>query len=593
MQSQINQQDKLPVWDGDIVFYTSHDRKSENLIRRIPVQIKGRGIASNKFSVKRNNLEHYYKEKGVLFVVVEIKNYDSPLIKYATLTSLDLARYLQKCSNKQKISIDLTPVPENIDEFVNILLNFIDTFNRDVKEDALSILDFKKNYSSVFDRYRFTVRATSREGLKAYLKNQSIILMAENSKDGYQIMIDKVRILDISATQRMNETVSVNGKEFYDSYTIMRHFDNKMTMNIGNSLHIHFDFSVKDQLNINLNYALSGKLSDCIHDTEFLILMYKHKAFSVAEHTFSFLMNLDDSLCKKQIESLNYYLRKLNAAKKLLDILNIKKEFDYFSLSEYQSASLQALTDGFLYKKNICINSTEQIILQIVNLGELKIFMELSRNKDGTYSVKDFFKNNYQTYCTKDNDRIKFAGSQFFILDSSDFSSCCNIDYSAIEKSIKVLPNNINILRTVYDFTSSMLLGYDKQKEKSAELLRTVDRICDSMINGKIEENDRNLFKLKKIECACRVRELSKEEKNTLFSMLDENNDNLVKFICHIFLKNQNMIEHSFSKLDDNQKDLFIGNSIKNLMIGLSDDKVLTNVKEHKIHHLGTLPVKK
>ena len=587
MQSQINQQDKLPVWDGEIALYKSYDRKSDNLIRRIPVQVKGRGSVSSKYPVKKSNLEHYEKEKGILFVVVEIKNDDSTLIKYAALNRLDLARYLQKCSNKQKISVDLSPIPENIEDFINILLNFIDTFNRDVKENALNFLDFKKNYSSVFDKYKFTVRATSREGLKSYLKNQSVILMAENSKDGYQIMIDKVKIIDISATQRMNETVSVDGKKFYDSYTLTRHFDDKMTMNIGNSLHIHFDFSVKDQLNINFNYALSGKLTECIHDTEFLIAMYKHKAFSVAEHELSFLRKIDDSVCQKQIESLNYYLKKLNVAKELLNKLTIKKEFDYFSLSENQLASLQALIDGFLCKKDIRINSKEKILLQIVNIGEIKIFIELSQNKNGTYTLKDFFKSKYQTCCTKDNDTIKFIGSQFFILDSSDFAHCCNIDYSAISKSIKMLPRDINVLRAVYDFTSSLLFGYDKQEEKSAELLKSVDEICTSMINGKIEPSDRDLFRLKQIECACRERELTKNETDMILSLLDETTDNLVRLLCHILLKNQNMIEHAFSKLDEGQKDLFIGNSIKHFLNDSSADNALSTVKEHKIHHLG------
>ena len=173
----------------------------------MPVQMKGSYRKSNTYPIRKNDLEHYLKEKGVLLVVVNAIDTEKQAIKYATLTSLDLARYLQKASNKNKIGIELTDVPDNINDFLNILLNFIETFEYDYKKDALSIQDLKKNYSNVFDKLQFTVKATSTEGLKNYLTNQPIDITAINSLDGYQVIVDKFKVkeINISETKIFNE----------------------------------------------------------------------------------------------------------------------------------------------------------------------------------------------------------------------------------------------------------------------------------------------------------------------------------------------------------------------------------------------------
>ena len=80
----------------------------------MPVQMKGSYRKSNTYPIRKNDLEHYLKEKGVLLVVVNAIDTEKQAIKYATLTSLDLTRYLQKASNKNKIGIELTDVPDNI-----------------------------------------------------------------------------------------------------------------------------------------------------------------------------------------------------------------------------------------------------------------------------------------------------------------------------------------------------------------------------------------------------------------------------------------------------------------------------------------------
>lgn len=553
----------------------------------MPVQMKGSYRKSNTYPIRKNDLEHYLKEKGVLLVVVNAIDTEKQAIKYATLTSLDLARYLQKASNKNKIGIELTDVPDNINDFLNILLNFIETFEYDYKKDALSIQDLKKNYSNVFDKLQFTVKATSTEGLKNYLTNQPIVITAINSLDGYQIIVDKFKVkeINISETKIFNEKIFINGKQYYDHFKISRYIDYSI-LDIGNSLHIHFGLPEDNKINVNINYELTGNLPECIHDTEFIVEMYKNKGFTIDEHDFTFMKKLETTLCEEQIKSLTFNLKKLNEIKELFDKLNIRKTIDYYALSKEQKKVLQKLIDGYLYKKEMHIDSSESILLQIFNLGKIHIFMEFCKKSDSSYIMNDFFKTKYQTYCNRCNDSVTFSGSQFFILDSSDFSCCDNINYSAISASIRELPIDDNVLSASYIYLSKMLIGYDKQEEKNNSILDAVTEICNHYSDKEVDETASDLFILKKIECQTRIRKLNESEKETVLTILDRTQNNLVKLICHILLDNFNMVEHVYNKLDDEQKEIFLGNSIKALLKDFDCKEEIKSITEQSFNHL-------
>ena len=65
--------DKTPIWDGFIYVYRKPGRKNEDLLRRVPVQVKGnirKGAVADKvsYSIEVSDLENYAKEGGVLFI---------------------------------------------------------------------------------------------------------------------------------------------------------------------------------------------------------------------------------------------------------------------------------------------------------------------------------------------------------------------------------------------------------------------------------------------------------------------------------------------------------------------------------------------
>lgn len=78
MDEFLNEDDKEPVWDGNICLYTDSDLKSEHIQYRIPTQVKGKNDetllrrSSITYSVKYKNLRSYAADGGVFYFVIII-----------------------------------------------------------------------------------------------------------------------------------------------------------------------------------------------------------------------------------------------------------------------------------------------------------------------------------------------------------------------------------------------------------------------------------------------------------------------------------------------------------------------------------------
>lgn len=71
----IDENDKTPIWDGNIFIYHSEYICNNNLIGRYPLQVKGTEVCSFSdsacFSVRMSDLRKFYQEGGCVFFVVQ------------------------------------------------------------------------------------------------------------------------------------------------------------------------------------------------------------------------------------------------------------------------------------------------------------------------------------------------------------------------------------------------------------------------------------------------------------------------------------------------------------------------------------------
>ena len=131
--------DKEPSWDGNIYVYKSDECKNEDLIRRVPVQVKGKkktikkSTTSFNFSVKISDLTNYLNDGGVVCFVVAICDDRSEQIFYKSLLPYDLKNILDNTNNKTT-TIKFSKLPYGDRSIRKIFLSFIDNHDRQDKK---------------------------------------------------------------------------------------------------------------------------------------------------------------------------------------------------------------------------------------------------------------------------------------------------------------------------------------------------------------------------------------------------------------------------------------------------------------------------
>ena len=108
MDEFINVNDKEPSWDGNIYLYNTDGLKAENIIYKIPVQIKGKNkenLLHKKFityPVEYKHLRNYYRDSGVCYFVIVISdNGEKKSIFYNALTPIKLKKELEGTESKK------------------------------------------------------------------------------------------------------------------------------------------------------------------------------------------------------------------------------------------------------------------------------------------------------------------------------------------------------------------------------------------------------------------------------------------------------------------------------------------------------------
>ena len=108
LELYINEKDKMPAWDGDIIIHKD-GRQTKDDLKVVRCQVKGKMSTPKqvqhtiKYSVETKHLVDYQNNGGVVFFVVYIdkKTKETLQIYYSVLLPIKIARLL-KGKEKQK-----------------------------------------------------------------------------------------------------------------------------------------------------------------------------------------------------------------------------------------------------------------------------------------------------------------------------------------------------------------------------------------------------------------------------------------------------------------------------------------------------------
>lgn len=113
--------DKTPVWDGHLYLYRNTEKKNENLVGRIPVQVKGTEVEELSdhvsFAVAVTDLRAYLKEPTVYVVCQEKKGTKEYRLFFYCFLPVTVRRLMQGKNNTYTINVHMEQVPEHVQAF--------------------------------------------------------------------------------------------------------------------------------------------------------------------------------------------------------------------------------------------------------------------------------------------------------------------------------------------------------------------------------------------------------------------------------------------------------------------------------------------
>ena len=554
---EISEGDREPIWDGHIYFYKNIKKQNIDLVERIPVQVKGKDEYYEEnvgYSIKRNNLEHYLTEGGILNFVVYLKD-DIPTVTYASLTPKVIKKVLLASDKKKKkiknISIHMKPLPNNEDELNFVFLNFI---QKRKYQKGFAHIDWRSQESLLENLESFDGDLEFKFIGKDYLDILDYAISGEldlyYKPKGAMIpepLIDDIANLKIFEEKEM--LVQIQGKERVYKTTFAYETKNDFTIDFHNGCSIRIQ-KKPDLVTLTLNYSLSNILSKRLDGLEFIIELQKNKGIILNRKRLDFS---DENIAKIDLNFLNKAFNANIRLKELVDKLKISTDLDSTGWSKKDSRTIKILYDGLINKQIVSLDRADYNFIQVIPFANVHVLLFLIPERENS---KDYRIYNYSDYdiVLINEDRQQFSKYEAVDLDQLILVDNFNIDdYISSYLSIKDIENlDLGLLK---------LINYADNKS-DRNILQTCLEFAQKLVDmDKSENSVLNLLQIKK-----RLNNLTQKDSSYLHSLINHNSVE-IRFATNCILGYKDQAIYLFeNEFSDEQRERFIEYPIYNLL---------------------------
>ena len=558
LESYIDYNDRTPSWDGSILIYNHQDRKKEQLVGRVPVQVKGTQtqIVSEvaTFSCDIKDLRNYYNDGGCIYFRICVKpGTDESTVFYSALHVYDLKDILDKAGKQKSYTIKLVRFPvDNPEEITAICLDFLENARKQksfIGKELQSLEDLERNGVKI-EALTFTTSGVEYNPVKIgnYLSSHDFYLYAKPQGIDVEIPIEKVSNATLFRT--VPGKVQVKDTEYYSSYCVV-HENGKQKLRIGKGLTLSLDLELKCS---NISYHPMGTLSDVIRDTECFLDMMENQEITINGGRVQF--HLNDPY---DPDRFNAILRTYSDIKKMLDYLGVTEELQCDDLTDKDRINLKNFVDAVLYNKNIGFpGSDEQTALGAFKIANLSIWIWADKQKDGYYKVENFFSEHKIVFFK--NDDIKhidpIPATQFLLLNSDAYAFASNMDVDTIHKDIRAMKPHPALVEKVTFMLLDVLNGYDKQEKKDDRLLDLADTIWEWLSN-EANNSEQQVLKLNRLQIVKRRRPLVFAEKTELSELARDKSPH-IRCAAFLLLDENREAQKCFEELSPENQEQFL-----------------------------------
>ena len=540
----IAENDKTPVWDGNLLVYSHKREMSNHTLRfKIPLQLKGEEYSKEEFpdktyyQISGKELELYKNDGGVLFIKVLIVGRKRK-IYYNFLTKHKLHSYIKTMDGKSR-SVRLNPLSDDI----SVFLNEATTFHIQQKHTPVSPLDLKdKTFQIRCDAPKFK----GENDIAFIIRNQKQLIIKVDGLDGeFYLDCEDVSIKTPVTERRI---VSIDGVEFYSAITRIYEPDRVQTLQIGKSLLISI---IPDENGVNYNFSLTlhaDTFDEIIHELGFLVALCRSKRLTMDGVTLK-LPQLDD---KTEIfDRWQSTLKFWEDASTLFQMLHVYEKLDINKLEDTDYTNLSKLIQAILYNKTLT-TQYKQDHLERTIVGNLNIIMLVRLIGKKECRLENL--QNVLCAAREDaNGQLQPVPVLSKILHERSLQSNINFD-RIIEDYESFYLQNPRIVEAANEDVLLLLTHYDEKK--SPILINKADELCNWLLS---KEKDNPIYQLNHFQIKWRLGEkYTEEEKEIIYAISEEDSSDTNRWAACILLGEYNRAKRYWRKMSSNDKVIYV-----------------------------------
>lgn len=567
LQSYFESNDKTPVWDGEIHVLKSPSEKKDEILGKVPVQIKTtrqKKDVLKSFSLDTRDLELYKPNGGVVLFVVWL-NEDNGLrdIYYKSLPPLSIKNLLKKSklknksTNRKKLSIEIFKLDEK--KMYPMLVDFINNSQKQysfINVEGISVEDIPDDKTLKFYFY-----GQEKEEIFNYQEEHDLFIYYLDPITGIEIPLENT--IKIVETEEETDLIIKIGDYVFQDVKRHRFPDGSVQLHFGESFTMSFDIKKKQ---FKFNYTRPDLLSKAIKCTQVFQELGKIGYFTLNGNKIEL-----DERSIKDISSLDLEadIKGLLKISNFMKKMSIQKDVDLSCFDKQSQRNLNILYSGLVLKKKVALNYNESKLLHL-NIANIHIITLYSFLSDKNGTMIDIFTET--PWCregeTEDEDYLDI--SIFEVFEPNDWLKIdnCKID-SVIASYQRLVDNKLKYEgadRTILKIVIAADMAEDKTKR---ELLLNWAQ-CLSDWNLKYSKNCEMAI-INDLQIKSRVRKLNSKETETLTNILVNSNDNYeLCFGSSVLLKSKPQADLFWNKLDNETKERYKDFPIYTLYMKLS-----------------------
>lgn len=555
ISANLSQNDKTPLWDGELFLYHDSNHCISNMIGPVKIQVKSHNKIA-KGAVKQTipviNLKSYKDNGGILYFSVYVGDENNPKIFYKALTQVLIKKYIKSANGKKEVKVPFDELPTDKTQTENIILDFYEQCHLQTpfaNTDLISIEDYFRGKGK--KEFHVSTRGFKpMSGYPEYFRKSPVYLYETDDQGRVTNVIGDSPVYLLPGSNEVR-TITAGRHQFKVSC---------MVFVDGSTLRINIDKFIVVEHNTETN---TGKITYNESDhlsrqklVEFKMILAINEAESLKIDEFK--MNLPGKwFSSEQQQEFETKAQILGQFHELMDVLHVKKDIRFEALTEEQVQTAGALYSAIIEKKTLPLaKPIDQF--QRLALGKITLLLASRKEDNGEYTIQDYFDPASEFFCVQDKESNKgYYVNRISALNAKDFAELDNIYFDNILPEYKKLADKDKaILPMANNDMLKIINAYDNQQDKHEELLDTAESIVKWLTETE-SEIDSNINRINSYQIIKRRRELSDEEKSDLYSIAESSTDVSMKVGAFLLSENYSGAHYHFDKLSKKDQDFF------------------------------------